>query len=83
MHKIIGKEILKKAVKSIYSRMTLAYNKLISRNLRQNIDILIGVRKNEKFSLAKKIRQINYLVNSLIKTLLSRNFPKKSESKFP
>ena len=35
--------------------------------------------KNEKFSLTeKKIRQINYLVNSLVKPLLSRNFCEKS-----
>ena len=37
------------------------------------------VWKNEKFSLTeKKFRQINYLVISLVKPLLSRNFCKES-----
>ena len=33
--------------------------------------------KNEKFALTKKIRQINHLVISLVKPLLSRNFCEK------
>jgi len=37
------------------------------------------VWKNEKFTLTEiKFRQINYLVNSLVKPLLSRNFCQKS-----
>ena len=36
-------------------------------------------KRNEKFSLTeKKFRQINYLVISLVKPLLSRNFCEKS-----
>ena len=39
----------------------------------------LTVWKNEKFSLTeKKFRQINYLVISLVKPLLSRNFCQKS-----
>ena len=37
--------------------------------------------KNEKLSLEKKFRQINYLVISLVKPLLSRNFSEKSVRK--
>ena len=41
-------------------------------------DAVCTLWKNEKFSLTeKKIRQINYLVISLVKPLLSRNFCKK------
>ena len=41
------------------------------------------VWKNEKLSLTEKLfRQINYLVISLVKPLLSRNFCKKSEREF-
>ena len=37
--------------------------------------------KDENFSLKEKIRQINYLVISLVKPLLSRNFCEKSVGK--
>ena len=47
---------------------------MISRNNSQVMTVL----KNENFSLTeKKIRQINYLVISLVKPLLSRNFCQK------
>ena len=53
---------------------------VISRNIfRTVLMISIGtVWKNEKFTLTEKFfRQINYLVISLVKQLLSRNFCQK------
>ena len=37
------------------------------------------IMENERFTIIEKIRQINYLVNSLVKTLLSRNFCLKKQ----
>ena len=36
------------------------------------------IMENERFTIIEKIRQINYLVNSLVKPLLSRNFCQKN-----
>ena len=42
----------------------------------------INAVKNQKFTLTEEIfRQINYLVISLVKTLVSRNFCQKSGKK--
>ena len=56
--------------------MIILMMKLISRKLRIEMILMrITVWKNEKITVThKKFRQINSLVLSLVKTLLSRNF---------
>ena len=52
-------------------------NSFLSKKAKKEKLTLYSV-ENEKFGLTKKIfRQINYLVLSLVKTLLSRNFCQK------
>ena len=59
-------------------------NQLISRNICKSKFPRLQW-KNQKFSflIEKKFREINLLVISLVKTLLSRNFCQKREIEFP
>ena len=57
----------------------VAFTKFLPKNVRKNFcnfhSVFFTVWKNEKFTVTnKKFRQINSLVLSLVKTLLSRNF---------